>query len=66
MSEEKKRTYRSEALGMPPLQMVLVHHEKKNAPRNAATTPAPADPPQAGDPAEDVVLRIIERLQKDK
>jgi hypothetical protein len=66
MSDEKKRTFKSETLGLPPLQMVLVHHEKKSAVRKGATAPAPAGNQPEGEPAEDVVLRIIERLQKDK
>jgi hypothetical protein len=37
MAEDKRRTYSSETLALPPLQMVLVHAENER--QNAAARP---------------------------
>ena len=63
MTEEEKRTYQSETLGLPPLKMVLVHAE--NDQRNAALQPAPKPKTVAPYLEQETVLKIIEHLKND-
>ena len=66
MAEEKKHTYRSTTLGLPPLRMVLVH--ARNEAQNASAHPAPA-PVESGSAEqvtvdkEEAVRKIIRHLQ---
>ncbi len=64
MSEPKRRVYESTTLGLPPLKMVLVH--ARNEAQNAAIHAAPVqpEPPQESlEEKEQIVRRIIERLE---
>jgi hypothetical protein len=45
MPDEKKRTYQSATLGLPPLQMVLVHAENERANRTRKPLPKRHHPP---------------------
>ena len=66
MSEKKKRTYQSETLALPPLAMVLVH--SKNDRANAAAGPSSSAgrrKTKRQAETEEVVLRIIEHLEKN-
>ncbi len=64
MSDEEKRTYQSETLGMPPLKMVLVHAEDER--RNAAAKPI-RRPRKSKEQIEKekAILRLIERLNEE-
>lgn len=67
MSEKKKRTFKSETLALPPLAMVLVHSQNERA--NAAAGPASRTggrKTKRQAETEEVVLRIIEHLEKDR
>jgi hypothetical protein len=66
MSEEKKRTFESESLGLPPLQMVLVHHEKDRPPQTGMPAAQAAAADAEARPAEQAVMRIIEHLERKK
>jgi hypothetical protein len=66
MPDEKKHTYQSTTLGLPPLRMVLVH--AKNEAQNASLHPVP--PPVESGATDDSALdkaravrRIIRHLQ---
>ena len=66
MGEEKKHTYQSTTLGLPPLRMVLVHarNEAQNASMRAIQPHAEPDP--AEEPPfdkEQAVRKIIQHLQ---
>lgn len=64
MTEQKKYTYQSDLLGLPPLKMVLVHAEDDR--RKAALKPTQktkAIPPRS---EQEAVLRIIEHLKKQQ
>lgn len=67
MTEPKRRVYESTTLGVPPLQMVLVHarNEAQNVAAHGPTTPVQAA--SSGESLADkerVVRRIIERLEE--
>jgi hypothetical protein len=62
MTDKRKRVYQSETLGVPPLQMVLVHHERRQ--REPVQQPQPAPPPEEERKKEALVQRIIEHLEK--
>jgi hypothetical protein len=66
MSDKKKRTYQADTLGLPPLKMVLVHAENERA-HTAAQSLSPTGHTRTKEekPTEEVVLRIIEHLEKD-
>jgi hypothetical protein len=66
MSDEKKRTYQAEVLGLPPLQMVLVHHDKNRAGQVNKSTQASLQKKDHEKPPEDLVQRIIEHLEKNR
>ncbi|MGC8855791.1 MAG: hypothetical protein ACP5QU_03240 [Anaerolineae bacterium] len=63
MTDEKKRTYPAETLGLPPLKMVLVNAEGEHAPLSARPQ-SPRPRRQAADEQqrEEIVLRLIEHL----
>ena len=65
MSDEKKRTYQSETMGLPPLQMVLVNAENDRA--NRTRKPLPKRPPKSKDDKErqEAIIRLIENLEKE-
>ncbi|MFZ5880442.1 MAG: hypothetical protein ACOY0R_13815 [Chloroflexota bacterium] len=65
MTEEKKRKYQSETLGVPPLQMVLVHVENDRA--NRTRRPLPRKKPRSQDDRErqELIIRLIENLEKE-
>jgi len=56
--EEKKRTYESELLALPPLKMVLVNSEKNQADRSTQKGNKKAEK----ELNEETVLRIIGKL----
>jgi len=64
MTEQKKRTYQSDTLGLPPLRMVLVHAE--NDRRNAAPTATqkPKTRLQKAGIGQEDLIRLIEHLKK--
>jgi hypothetical protein len=64
MAEEKNHVYQSATLGLPPLQMVLVHAQ--NNAQNAAMRPVETRPEvQAAAPldTQQAVRKIIEHLE---
>jgi hypothetical protein len=67
MSDKKKRTYQAETLGLPPLQMVLVHaeNERANAAAKPVSQPHRRKTKQEAE-TETVVLRIIDHLEKSQ
>lgn len=64
MSDEKKRTYPAETLGLPPLQMVLVHADNERA--NRTRKPLPKCKPRNKDEMKtmEAIIRLIENLEK--
>ena len=64
MTEQKKRTYQSDTLGMPPLRMVLVHAENDH--RNEAPTAIqkPKTRSQKAGIGQEDLIRLIEHLKK--
>ncbi len=56
--EEKKRTFESEALALPPLRMVLVNAEGNQRDRTTKKEKKKVDKASK----EDTVLRIIDKL----
>jgi hypothetical protein len=64
MSKQKKRIYESEALGLPPLQMVLVHHDRKRAAQVQPTAPMQTPPKEEPAPTEAMVQKLIQHLEK--
>jgi hypothetical protein len=59
MPDEKKRTYRAEAIGLPPLKMVLVHAANDRA------KPILIKPrPRLSVTQEEAIKRLIEHLTK--
>jgi hypothetical protein len=64
MPDEKKRTYQSATLGLPPLQMVLVHAEDERA--NRTRKPLPKRHPKDTDEMKrmEAIIRLIENLEK--
>ena len=64
MSDEKKRIYPAETLGLPPLQMVLVHADNERA--NRTRRPLPKRQPRNKDEMKtmEAVIRLIENLEK--
>lgn len=65
MPEEKKRKYQSETMGVPPLQMVLVHVENDRA--NRTRRPLPSKKLRNKDDRErqELIIRLIENLEKE-
>lgn len=65
MTEEKKRKYQSETLGVPPLQMVLVNVENERA--NRTRRPLPRKKPRNQDDRErqELIIRLIENLERE-
>lgn len=65
MSDDKKRTYQSDTLGLPPLQMVLVHADNDRA--NRTRKPLPKKQPRNKDEKErqEAIIRLIENLEKE-
>ncbi len=62
MPDEKKHTYESTTLGLPPLRMVLVHgQDREEQPQSEV---APSDRPAAQQDKEKAVRRIIDHLNK--
>jgi hypothetical protein len=63
MADEEKHTYQSETLGLPPLQMILVH--TKNDPRDAVAQALPR-PRRTKEQIEKekIVLKLIEHFNK--
>ena len=64
MSDEKKRTFESDTLGLPPLQMVLVHAENDRA--NRTRKPLPKHQPKDKDEMKrmEAIIRLIENLEQ--
>jgi hypothetical protein len=66
MAQEKKRTYQSTTLGLPPLQMVLVHakNDAQNARVRRSEAPTKDSTPEET-PVEkqEAIRKIIEHLQ---
>ena len=64
MTENKKRTYPSDTLGLPPLKMVLVHAE--NDRRNAAPTATqkPKTRLQKAGIGQEDLIKLIEYLKE--
>jgi hypothetical protein len=56
--EEKKRTFESETLALPPLQMVLVNAEKNQRKRSTRRSNKKDDK----EFNEETVMRIIDKL----
>ena len=68
MPDEKKHTYQSTTLGLPPLRMVLVHarNDAQNGRRRGA--PASAKPDTTEETPldkEQAIRKIIEHLQEN-
>jgi hypothetical protein len=62
MADEKKHTYQSEVLGMPPLKMVLVHAE--NDRKNTALKPRTKEKQNMPRSQQEAVIKIIEHLKE--
>ena len=64
MSDDKKRTYQSDTLGLPPLKMVLVHAENERA--NRTRKPLPKRLPKGKDDLKrmEAIIRLIENLEQ--
>ncbi len=62
MPEQKKRTYQSTTLGVPPLRMVLVHakNDAENARRRQAPKPEAEEAPLD---KEKAIRKLIEHLE---
>jgi hypothetical protein len=58
VKEEKKRTFESEALGLPPIKMVLVNAQKDQPKRSTKKGTKKEDK----DFNEETVMRIIDKL----
>lgn len=65
MSEEKKRKYQSETMGVPPLQMVLVHVENDRANRTRRPLPRKKLRNQDDRERQELIIRLIENLEKE-
>ncbi len=69
MTDDKKRTYQSTTLGVPPLKMVLVHarNEAQNsALHQAESSTQPASAEEAPLDKEQAVRRIIQHLKESR
>jgi hypothetical protein len=67
MPDEKKHTYQSTTLGLPPLRMVLVHarNDAQNGRRRGAPSAVKAEPAEETPvDKEKVIRKIIEHLQE--
>ena len=62
MPDEKKHTYESTTLGLPPLRMVLVHGQDRE--EQAQPDNAPAAKPADQQDKEKAVRRIIDHLNR--
>lgn len=63
MTEEKKRTYPAETLGLPPLNMVLVNTESERPARSATLRYSRTNRKKENNlDREEIVLRLIEHL----
>ena len=68
MSDEEKRTYSSETLGVPPLKMVLVHVHDGGADAAEKTVSAAIRPREKiaeDEVAVRLIVRLIEHLNKE-
>ncbi|MBI5298332.1 MAG: hypothetical protein HY869_22885 [Chloroflexi bacterium] len=65
MPEEKKRKYQSETMGVPPLQMVLVHVENDRANRTRRPLPRKKLRNQDDRERQELIIRLIENLEKE-
>ena len=59
MGKEKKRTFESEALALPPLRMVLSDQEQLKRPTRKKRLLTPEEQAK-----EEAIWRVIERLNK--
>lgn len=63
MTEEKKRTYLAETLGLPPLNMVLVNTESERPARPVTLPRSRSNRKNENNlEREEIVLRLIEHL----
>ena len=62
MADEKKQTYQSVTLGLPPLKMVLLHTEDNDQP--AATQSVLSEKMKEQLKKEQAVRKLIEHLNK--
>ncbi|MFZ1040094.1 MAG: hypothetical protein WCA79_09235 [Anaerolineales bacterium] len=64
MDDEKKRTYQSTTLGMPPLKMVLVHTKNDRQNKTAQTM---SESPEAKEKRETqkAIVKLIKHLNDE-
>ncbi|HEY9152451.1 MAG TPA: hypothetical protein VIN60_06155 [Anaerolineales bacterium] len=64
MADDKKRTYQSETLGLPPLRMVLIHAENERQNEAAQTI---LESPEAKDKREKqkAIKKLIQHLNDE-
>ena len=63
--EKKKRIYPAEALGVPPLQMVLVHAENERANRTRKPLPKRQPRSKAEQEMQELIIRLIQSLEQE-
>jgi hypothetical protein len=64
MDDEKKRTYQSATLGVPPLKMVLVH-AKNNRQNRAAQTMLESPEAKEKRETQKAIVKLIQHLNDE-
>ncbi len=64
--KNKKRVYEAETLGVPPLQMVLVHAENERANRTRRPLPKRKPKNKVQQEKQELILRLIEILENNE